>query len=122
MILADTSIWIEHFRRGSASLARWLEVGEVATHIVVIGELATGDLLRRNETLAALGRLPRMKQGTSDECFAYLDAHRLFGLGIGWSDLQLLVAAQLNRARLWSLDRPLASAAKKLNLLFVDEA
>jgi hypothetical protein len=33
----------------------------------------------------------------------------------------LLVAAQLSQARLWSLDRPLAMAAKKLDLLFVDE-
>jgi len=122
MILADTSVWIEHFRRGSPGLARRLEAGEVATHIVVIGELTTAKLLRRNETLAVLRRLPRVKQGTSDECLAYVETHRLFGAGIGWNDLQLLVAAQLNRARLWSLDRPLAIAAKKLNLLFVEDA
>jgi predicted nucleic acid-binding protein len=121
MILADTSVWIDHFRRGSASFARQLEAGEVATHIVVVGQLATGNLLHRHETLAALRRLPRVKQGTSDECFAYLETHRLFGVGIGWSDIQLLVAAQLSQARLWSLDRPLAMAAKKLDLLFVDE-
>lgn len=121
MILADTSVWIDHFRRGSASFARALEAGEVATHIVVVGELATGNLLRRQETLAALRRLPRVKPGTSDECFAYLETQRLFGLGIGWNDIQLLVAAQLSRARLWSLDRPLAMAAKKLDLLFVDD-
>lgn len=121
MILADTSVWIDHFRRGSASFARQLEAGEVATHIVVVGELATGNLLDRRETLAALRRLPRVKQGTSDECFAYLETHRLFGLGIGWNDIQLLVAAQLNRVRLWSLDRPLAIAARKLELLFVDD-
>ncbi|MBA3607538.1 MAG: PIN domain-containing protein [Chthoniobacterales bacterium] len=118
MILADTSVWIDHFRRGSASFARQLESGEVATHIVVIGELATGNLLRREATLTALRRLPRAKEGTSEECFSYLETHRLFGIGLGWNDLQLLVAAQLNHARLWSLDRPLALAAKKLDLLF----
>jgi predicted nucleic acid-binding protein len=120
MILADTSVWIDHFRRGSASFARQLEAGKVATHLIVVGELATGNLRARLETLAALRRLPRVRQGTSDECFAYLEAHRLFGLGLGWNDVQLLVAAQLSQARLWSLDRPLATAAKKLDLLFVD--
>ena len=40
MILADTSVWIDHFRRGLASFARQLEAGEVATHTVVLGELA----------------------------------------------------------------------------------
>ena len=83
MILADTSVWIDHFRTGSASFARQLEAGKIATHLVVVGELATGNLLRRQETLAALRRLPRVKAGTSDECFAYLETHRLFGLGIG---------------------------------------
>ena len=122
MILADTSVWIDHFRRGLASFARRLEAGEVGTHTVVIGELATGNLLRRDETLAALRRLPRVQQGTSDECFAYLETHRLFGLGLGWNDIQLLVAARLTRAQLWSLDRPLATAAKKLDLLFIDDA
>ena len=121
MILADTSVWVDHFCRGSASFARQLEAGEVATHIVVVGELATGNLRDRRETLAALRKLPRVKQGTFDECFAYLETHRLFGLGIGWNDIQLLVAAQLNRVRLWSLDRPLAIAARKLELLFVDD-
>jgi len=120
MILADTSVWIDYFRRGSARFARHLEAGEVGTHIVVVGELATGNLLRRQHTLAALRKLPRLKQGTSDECFAYLETHRLFGIGLGWNDIQLLVAAQLSNARLWSLDRPLAMAAKKLDLLFSD--
>ncbi len=83
--------------------------------------MATGNLLHRHETLAALRRLPRVKEGTSDECFAYLETYRLFGIGIGWNDIQLLVAAQLSQAQLWSLDRPLAMAAKKLDLLFVDE-
>lgn len=118
MILADTSVWIDHFRRGSASFARQLESGEVATHTVVLGELASGNLLRREETLTALRRLPSLKEGSSEECFSYLEAHRLFGIGLGWNDIQLLVAAQLSHARLWSLDRPLARAAKKLNLLF----
>jgi hypothetical protein len=84
MILADTSVWIDHFRRGSASFARRLEAGEVATPIVVLGELATGNLLNRRETLAALRKLPRVKHGTSDECFAYLEAHRLYTGSAGW--------------------------------------
>ena len=82
MILADTSVWVGHFRRGSTAFAPRLEQGEIAIHAVVLGELATGNLARRQQTLAALHNLPRVKEGSSEECLAYLETHRLFGRGI----------------------------------------
>ena len=118
MILADTSVWVNHFRRASASFALRLETGEIAIHTLVLGELAMGNLRRRRETLAALHVLPRVKEGTGSECLSYLETHQLFGRGIGWNDVQLLVAAQLNHIPLWSLDQPLARAAEKLGLLY----
>jgi predicted nucleic acid-binding protein len=51
VILVDTSIWVDHFRRGDAAFARALEAGEVACHPLVVGELACG-------LLSALSRLP----------------------------------------------------------------
>jgi predicted nucleic acid-binding protein len=118
MILADTSVWVEHFRRGSDALAARLDHGEVATHTVVIGELATGNLRQRQQTLALLQALPRLREGTSAECLRYLAHHQLYGRGIGWNDIQLLVSAELSRVPLWSGDRPLAAIAGKLGLLF----
>ena len=44
VILADTSVWIAHFRHGSAELARALEGGEVLCHAHVVGELACGNI------------------------------------------------------------------------------
>lgn len=120
MILADTSVWIDFFRRRSAAFALRLERGEVATHTVVIGELATGTLTRRGDTLRSLRALPRLREGTSSECLGYLEDHHLFGRGVGWNDIQLLVAAGLSRVPLWTRDRPLAAAAEKLGLLLAD--
>lgn len=117
MILADTSVWVDHFRRGSTAFARRLEQGEIAIHAVVLGELATGNLARRQQTLAALHNLPRVPEGSSEECLAYLETHRLFGRGIGWNDVQLLVAARLAHMHLWSLDRSLTTVASRLHLL-----
>ena len=121
MILADTSIWVDHFRRGSRAFALWLERGEVAMHTVVLGELATGNLRKRKETLVSLQALPRLREGTSAECLRYLEDRQLFGRGIGWNDIQLLVAAELSRVPLWSRDRSLAAMADKRGLLFVEE-
>ena len=44
MILADTSVWIELFRRGDQTLQDLLDEGKVITHEFVLGELACGPL------------------------------------------------------------------------------
>lgn len=118
MILADTSVWVDHFRRGSAQFARRLENAEIAMHTVVLGELATGNLRGRRETLATLQRLPRAHEGRFGECLTYIEVHRLYGRGLGWNDIQLLVAAELNHMLIWSLDRELAGAAEKRRLRY----
>ena len=42
MVLADTSIWIDHFRRSDLRLAQFLDRGDIAMHPFVIGELLLG--------------------------------------------------------------------------------
>ena len=118
MILADTSVWVEHFRRGLPEFAAALRGGRISIHPVVRGELATGHLARRAQTLAALGSLPHATSGTPEECLAFIEAHALFGRGIGWNDVQLLVAARLSGRRLWSLDARLTAAAHELGVAY----
>ena len=119
MILADTSLWVEHLRRGSPALAAALGDGEISIHPVVIGELATGNLSKRTQTLEALRSLPSSKIGTVDECLDFIEDHGLQGRGIGWNDVQLLVAARLSGDLLWSHDRRLAAAAMDLRVAYI---
>ena len=58
MVLVDTSVWVDHFRKKSASLASLLEMDEVAMHPFVLGELACGNLRNRKELIALLHALP----------------------------------------------------------------
>jgi len=51
MILADTSVWIELFRRGDRVLQNMLDEGQVLTHEFVLGELACGWLHDRTGIL-----------------------------------------------------------------------
>ena len=115
MILADTSVWVQHFRYGVPDFAVALSERRICIHPVVIGELATGNLARRAQTLTDLRRLPRATTGTLEETLAFLERHSLYGRGLGWNDVQLLVAAKLSGHTLWSLDTQLATAAGKLN-------
>lgn len=116
MILADTSVWVEHFRQGAPELTLLLGEGLVSIHPVVLGELSVGNLLRRQQTLADLRRLPRATSGTADECLAFIERNTLYGRGIGWNDVQLLVAAKLSGHSLWSLDVRLAAAAGRFGV------
>ena len=54
MMLVDTSVWVYHFRRGNARLKLLLEDDEVATHPMVLGELACGNLARSSDLQEAL--------------------------------------------------------------------
>lgn len=116
MVLIDTSVWVAHFRAGSSALATLLQERLVLSHPVVIGELATGNLKNRRQTLADLRRLPLAGIASFDECLQFLELHRLFGRGIGWSDTQLLASARLSKATLWTLDKRLAAAAREFSL------
>ena len=111
MILADTSVWIDHLRHGNRELIRHLEAGDVACHPFVIGELACGRLHPRAEILSLLERLPAVPAASHDEVMAFIDARRLAGAGLGLIDVHLLASAMLGRVRLWTLDRKLAATA-----------
>ena len=110
MILVDTSVWVDHFRRGNPGLARALEQERVLTHPFVIGELACGRLRARGEILSSLERLPSVPAVSHDEALHFVAVNRLPGQGLGWIDVHLLAAAAVARVRLWTLDRRLAAA------------
>lgn len=114
MILVDTSVWVEHLRRGDSTLSSLLVDGGVVCHPFVIGELACGNIRRRGELLPLLTRLPQATMATREEAMAFLEARRLMGLGLGWIDVHLLASAILDNITLWTLDRPLAVAARAL--------
>ena len=111
MILVDTSVWIHHFRSGNTRLRELLQGGEVATHPMVLGELACGNLVKRAETLRLLGHLPRVPQAPDHLVLQSIESRRIFGKGVGWIDAHLLTASLLSSVPLWTLDRRLAGIA-----------
>jgi predicted nucleic acid-binding protein len=115
-VLVDTSVWIDHLRGRSGSLAAKLEQGEVLTHPFVCGELACGHLAMRDEVLALLARLPAAPTASHDEAMRLVNDRQIIARGIGWVDVHLLAAALLAGARLWTRDRALAAVAAELGV------
>ena len=116
MILVDTSVWVDHLRRGNERLAALLEDELVLVHPHVIGELLLGQL-RQRDALSDLMNLPLANVASDEEVLHFIKQERLFGIGIGYVDSHLLAATRLTAgATLWSRDRRLQAAAEKLAL------
>ncbi len=112
MILVDTSVWIDHLRRGDAALAVLLEDGQALAHPFVIGELALGHLEHRREVLGLLGNLEQATTATDVEVRAMIQNQEMVAFGIGYVDAHLLAATALTAgALLWSRDKRLVAAA-----------
>ena len=111
MILVDTSVWVEHLRRGLPRLAKLLQKGEVLIHPWVIGELACGNLRNRQQVLDLLQGLPAATVASDAEVLLLIEGEQLIGRGIGYVDAHLVAAARLSHCRLWTQDRRLAAVA-----------
>ena len=114
MILVDTSIWVGHLRHGNDVLATLLEDTQVLCHPFIVGELACGNLRRRAEILGMMRNLAHAPVADHDEVLTFVERHRLMGLGIGWIDAHLLASTLMAGATLWTLDQPVARAARTL--------
>ena len=116
MILVDTSVWVDHFRKGDRALEKLLEAGEVLCHPFVIGELAMGSL-RNRSVLDAMQRLPKPLFARDDEVLRYIGQRKLFSLGIGYIDAHLLGSVQITpAAKLWTRDKRLHAVATGISL------
>jgi hypothetical protein len=117
MILADTSVWIDHLRSGNKELRRRLDHGQVVIHPVIIAELALGSLNERTKTLALLDLLPKVRVAGTSELRMMIEARRLFSLGIGHTDAHLIASAFIEAPTLlWTRDKRLRKVAEVLGI------
>jgi len=119
MILVDTSVWVDHLRRGDVELAALLDGNAVLIHPFVIGELACDSLADSGTVLDLLKDLPAARIAEADEVLTFIERHRLHGKGIGYVDVHLLAAVALtDGATLWTRDKQLDAAAVGLGCAY----
>jgi predicted nucleic acid-binding protein len=115
VILVDTSVWVHHLRAKDNTLVALLDAGQVLGHPFVTGELALGNLRRRDLVIGSLQDLPQANNATDEEVLQFIYRHALPGTGIGYVDAHLLASTRLTAgAALWTRDKRLQAAAKKL--------
>lgn len=123
MILVDTSVWVDHLRRGDPRLVELLERSIVIVHPFVVGEIACGSLHDRASILELLQDLPAAAVAEGDEVLQFIDRHDLHGRGIGYVDVHLLASVALTEgAKIWTRDKRLRLVAEMLVCAYQDTA
>ncbi|MFP4499412.1 MAG: type II toxin-antitoxin system VapC family toxin [Candidatus Hydrogenedentota bacterium] len=111
MVLVDTSVWVDHLRACNTVLEDLLNADRVATHPLVVGELACGNLQDRTTILRLLQSLPTAPVTLHREVLAFIETEALYGAGLGYIDINLLASALLGAIPLWTKDKRLHRAA-----------
>lgn len=119
MVLVDTSVWVDHFRKGNDPLRGLLASGHVACHPIIIGELACGHLKNLSEILSLLQTLSQGALVEYDEALHFIERHQIMGLGIGFIDVQLLASSMMSGIPLWTKNKALQGVALKLNVSYL---
>ena len=120
LVLADTSVWIAHFRRADPLFQSLLAMDRIACHPLVVLEIACGTPpAPRERTIADLKRLQSAVVATTDEILALIERHRLHDSGCGAIDMAVLAGVLLTpNTSLWTRDKPLAALAAQLGIAF----
>jgi hypothetical protein len=117
VILADTSVWIDHFRSGNRELQNILRQAQIVIHPWVVAELALGSLRDRPKTLAMLDLLPQVRVAHVTELRVMIEIRHLYNLGIGVTDAHLIASVLFDPGtRLWTKDKRLRQVAVGLGI------
>jgi predicted nucleic acid-binding protein len=117
VILADTTIWIDHLRRHNAQMQGLLDSGQVLMHPFVVAELALGSFRDRTGTLATLDALLKVRVAQQSDVRRMIEVHQLYAKGIGLIDAHLIASSLItSRTELWTRDNALRGVAAALGI------
>jgi hypothetical protein len=117
VILADTSVWVDHFRSGDDQLRKELTGRRILMHPFIVAELSLGSLRDRTKTLAFLDLLPQARVAQLSEVRQMIEARSLYSRGIGLTDAHLIASIFLNPSTLlWTKDKRLRGIAEALGI------
>lgn len=117
-VLADTSVWVAHFRDADAALQSLVAMDQLLCHPLILIELACGTPpAPRERTLGDLKKLQQAVIATTDEILALIEREQFHDSGCGAVDMALLASVLLTPdALLWTRDKHLGALAARLGV------
>jgi predicted nucleic acid-binding protein len=119
-VLADTSVWVAHFRKANRLLQALLSTDQILCHPLIVLELACGTPPSpRERILADLKTLQQSIVATTEETLELIERERLQDLGCGAVDLSVLASVLLTPdTMLWTVDKNLDALAARFGIAF----
>jgi predicted nucleic acid-binding protein len=119
-VLADSSVWVAHFRKSNGLLQSLLATDQVLCHPLIVLELACGTPpAPRERTLGDLKKLQQSVIATTEETLELLERVQLQDLGCGAVDVSLLASVLLTPdTLLWTVDKHLNDLATRMSVAF----
>ena len=116
LVLADTSVWVAHFRSTNPVLQSLVAMDQVLCHPLIVLELACGTPpAPRERTLGDLKRLQQAVVATPDEILSLIEREQFHDSGCGAIDMALLASVLLTPdTLLWTIDKKLDALAARL--------
>jgi predicted nucleic acid-binding protein len=117
LILADTTIWIEHLRGRVPEMQRLLDQGSIFMHPFITAEIALGSIRDRAKALARLDGLLEVEVARMGEVRNLIEMQGLYAKGIGLVDAHLIASCLITPgAELWTHDTALGQVASALGI------
>jgi hypothetical protein len=117
MILADTSIWVDHLRSRDSEMENLLGKGQIAMHPFIVAEISLGSLRNRQQRLGEMEALLEVRVAQLNEVRHMIEAHSLYSRGIGLTDAHLIASCLLTPGtQLWTRDGALLKVAQTLGI------
>jgi predicted nucleic acid-binding protein len=119
-VLADSSVWVAHFRKPNGVLQSLLSTDQVSCHPLIVLELACGTPPGpRERTLGDLKKLQQAVIATTEETLELIEREQLQDLGCGAVDMSLLASVLLTPdTLLWTVDKNLDALSTRLGVAF----
>jgi predicted nucleic acid-binding protein len=118
VILADTSIWVDHLRNRNLEMEKRLIRGQIVMHPFIVAEIALGSLHNRRKKLDDMDALLEVKVAQLNEVRHMIEAHALYSKGIGLTDAHLIASCLMTPGtQLWTRDADMKNVAKALGIL-----
>ncbi|MBT9331914.1 type II toxin-antitoxin system VapC family toxin [Paracidobacterium acidisoli] len=118
MILADTSVWIDHLRNANPEMQKRLSRDQIVMHPFIAAEIALGSLRNRQARLYELDSLRQVTVAQTGEVRHMIETRSLYAKGIGLIDAHLILSCLLTPGtRLWTRDTALRDSAKAVGVL-----
>lgn len=117
MILADTSVWIDHLRAPNPGMVKLLDLGQIVMHPFIVAEIALGSLKNRRAVFEDMESLLEVQVAQLSEVRRMIEVRSLYSRGIGLTDAHLLASTLITPSTsLWTLDTRLRTIAAELGI------